>query len=160
MARMTPNDRAGEARVREIPPGATASAYRAMRELRPHVDGPDEFVRRVDDLQRPQGYRLAGVFLEVDGDAVAAAGFRVTDNLVSGRFMYVDDLVTQEAHRRHGYGRRLLEWLIEEARTSGCHQFQLDSATHRHGAHRLYLTAGMDITSFHFGLNLLPPDAD
>jgi GNAT superfamily N-acetyltransferase len=154
---MKPDDRA---HVREIPAGSTRAAYAAMRELRPHVDDPEEFVRRVDDLQRPQGYRLAGVFLDGLEDAVAAAGFWVSDNLVSGRFMYVDDLVTMEAHRRRGYGRLLLEWSIEEARRLGCAQFHLDSATHRHGAHRLYLTAGMDITAFHFGLNLSSADAD
>jgi GNAT superfamily N-acetyltransferase len=148
-----------EPEVREIPAGATASAFLALRELRPHVRDRSEFVRRVDEVQRPQGYRLAGVF-EGKDDAVGAAGFRVEDNLAVGHFLYVDDLVTAEAHRGRGHARLLMEWLIGEARRLGCDHFHLDSATHRHEAHRLYLNAGLDITSFHFGLDLSRPRAD
>lgn len=146
--------------VREIAAGETAVAYSAMRALRPHIDDVTEFVRRVDEVQRLQGYRLAGVFVAGERTAVAVAGWRTVDNLVSGHFLYVDDLVTAEAHRRRGHGRLLLAWLTHEARRLGCAHLQLDSATHRHAAHRLYLTAGLDITAFHFGLQVSSPDAD
>jgi GNAT superfamily N-acetyltransferase len=146
--------------VREIEAGATAAAFPAMRELRPHLSGAADLVRRVDEVQRGQGYRLAGVFVEGISDAVGVAGFRVMDNLVSGRLLYVDDLVVAEGHRGRGHARLLLEWLVDEARRLGCEQLQLDSATHRHEAHRLYLNAGLDITSFHFGLDLSRRDAD
>jgi GNAT superfamily N-acetyltransferase len=84
----------------------------------------------------------------------------VSDNLAVGRNLYVDDLVTAEEQRGRGYARRLMSWLVEEARRLGCDHFHLDSATHRHAAHRLYLTAGLDITSFHFGLELSRRSAD
>ena len=157
---MSAPEAATEAHIREIPPGATLTAYRALRELRPHVVDGAELVRRVDELQRPQGYRLVGVFLPDDDDAVAAAGFRVEDNLAVGRYLYVDDLVTAEAHRGRGHARRLMSWLIEEARRLRCDYFHLDSATHRHAAHRLYLMSRLDITSFHFGLDLSRGHAD
>jgi GNAT superfamily N-acetyltransferase len=159
MAPMT-SDRSSEPAVREIGSGSTAAAFEAMRELRPHVADAEELVRRVDDVQRAQGYRLAGLFVDGARHAVTVAGFRVTDNLVSGRFLYVDDLVTMAAHRGRGHARRMMEWLIAEARRTGCDQFQLDSAPHRHEAHRLYLNSGMRITSFHFGLDLSRTDAD
>lgn len=146
--------------VREILDGESALAFSAMRELRPHVDDVAEFVRRVDEVQRPQGYRLAGVFVPGEEDAVAAAGFRTVDNLVSGHLLYVDDLVTAERGRRQGHARLLMSWLVDEARRLSCAQLQLDSATHRHAAHRLYLTAGLDITAFHFGLEISGRDAD
>lgn len=146
--------------VREIGPEDTRTAFNAMRELRPHVAELSDFVRRVDEVQRPEGYRLAGVFLEASPDAVAVAGFRVENNLAVGHFLYVDDLVTAEAHRGRGYARVLMDWLKDEARSLGCEHFHLDSATHRHEAHRLYLNAGLDITSFHFGLDLSRKDAD
>lgn len=146
--------------VRELEAGATPAAFAAMRQLRPHVSDLSEFVRRVDDVQREQGYRLAGVFVDDASDAVAVAGFRVTDNLANGHNLYVDDLVTDEAHRGRGHARRLTAWLVDEARRLGCTTFHLDSATYRHAAHRLYLTAGLDITAFHFGLVLRQVDAD
>jgi GNAT superfamily N-acetyltransferase len=160
MVSMAPRKRAGSPLVREILPGATHTAFPAMRALRPHVADASEFVRRVDEVQRSQGYRLVGVFVDDVAGAVAVAGFRTGDNLAVGRYVYVDDLVTGEAHRGRGHARLLMEWLIEEARRLGCEHFHLDSAPHRHAAHRLYLNARLDITSFHFGLDLSRQDAD
>jgi GNAT superfamily N-acetyltransferase len=136
--------------IREVLPPDTALAFEAMRVLRPHHDDQAEFVRRVDEDQRPQGYRLVGVF---DGErCVAVAGFRLIRNLAVGDHIYVDDLATHPDARRRGYGRALLEWCAEEARRLGCVALQLDSAVEgaRLDAHRLYFNAGMRITSYHF----------
>src|SRR5919202_2949356 len=111
--------------VREIPPGETGSAFLAMKALRTHLEDETEFVRLVDEVQRPEGYRLVGVF---EGDEVAAvAGFRVMNELFGGQFMYVDDLSTREEFRRRGYAPGLLDWLLQEARRLGCKNIQLDS---------------------------------
>ena len=78
------------------------------------------------------------------------AGFRRFHTLSWGDQLYIDDLVTQEAHRRQGHAHRLLEWVLAEALRLGCGQVHLDSAPHRHAAHRRYLTAGYRISAFHF----------
>jgi GNAT superfamily N-acetyltransferase len=103
-------------------------------------------------VQRAEGYRLVGAFEEGTPEAVAAAGFRVAHLLAWGRFLYVDDLSTLPSARRHGYGRALLDWLVDEARRLGCEQLHLDSGVGpaRADAHRLYLNAGLQITSHHF----------
>lgn len=46
----------------------------------------------------------------------------------------------------------LLDWLIEEARRSGCEQLHLDSGAvpERYDAHRLYMNTGLSITAHHF----------
>ena len=121
-----------------------------MRELRPHHDDEDAFVRRVDEVQRPQGYRLVGAF---EGDrVVAVAGFRVLEDLSSGRVLYVDDLSTHPSARRRGHAARLLEWCAEEARRLGCDELQLDSAVgpERQDAHRLYFNQRLRIAAYHF----------
>jgi GNAT superfamily N-acetyltransferase len=121
-----------------------------MRQLRPHV-GAQDFPRRIA-LQRAQGYRLA--FIEIDGDVVAVAGFRIIDMLFSGKTMYVDDLVTDDAHRSQGLGSVMLRWLIELAKAAGCETFSLDSGVQRDRAHAFYFDAGMRISSFHFELRI------
>jgi GNAT superfamily N-acetyltransferase len=121
-----------------------------MRALRTHHEHEAAFVRRVDDVQRPQGYRLVGAF---EGErCLAVAGFRVLHTLAWGDAVYVDDLSTHPDGRRRGYGRALLEWCAEEAKRLGCEQLHLDSGVeaNRLDAHRLYLNTGMRITSFHF----------
>ena len=86
-----------------------------MQALRPHYVEEAVFVERVDEVQRAEGYRLVGVFEDEPEHALAVAGFRVGHMLMWGRFLYVDDLSTLPKARRRGYGRRLLEWLGEEA---------------------------------------------
>ena len=121
-----------------------------MRALRTHLIDEGEFVRRVDEVQRPQGYRIVGAF---EGErCVAVAGFRVINNLAWHDTLYVDDLSTHPDGRRRGYGRALLEWCMEEGRREGCAEFHLDSGVgpEREDAHRLYFNTGLRISAHHF----------
>jgi GNAT superfamily N-acetyltransferase len=132
--------------IREIQPGEGALVADVLHELRPHRH-PDGIPALVD-AQRAEGYRVVASF--VDDLVVAAAGFRLSSNLALGRAIYIDDLVTLPRARGAGHARSLLEWIVTEAIRLGCSYVHLDSATHRHAAHRLYLTGGYDITAFHF----------
>ena len=140
------------AELREILPPDTGLAFPVMQALRPQFSDEAEFVRRVDDVQRAEGYRLVGVFEDGATHAVAVAGFRIGHMLAWGQFLYVDDLSTLPEARRRGHGMQLLEWLREEAERLGCDQLHLDSGvgSDRADAHRLYFNAGLAITSFHF----------
>jgi GNAT superfamily N-acetyltransferase len=143
--------------IRELQAAETHLAYPAMRELRPHIDTESEFVPRVNDVQRPGGYRLVASFEPGDSVAAAVAGFRIADMLAWGHYLYVDDLVTRERARRAGHASALLDWLRTEAERNGCDSFQLDSGSQRHDAHRLYLRWGLSITGHHFGRVLGDP---
>ena len=138
--------------LREIEPGETRLAFAAMRALRTHLADEASFVRRVDEVQRPEGYRLLGAFDEGEELAAAVAGFRLAHNLAWGRHLYVDDLSTLPAARGRGHGRALLDWIASEAARLGCEQVHLDSGVglERADAHRLYLNAGYVIASHHF----------
>lgn len=125
-----------------------ASCYGVIRQLRPHLSEA-EFVERVN-LQRSQGYQMLAA--SVEDEVVAVAGFRILDNLAWGRFLYVDDLVTDEAHRSCGYGSLLLEWLLAYCQQEEIAELHLDSGVQRHEAHRFYLEHRMDITSHHFAI--------
>jgi GNAT superfamily N-acetyltransferase len=138
--------------IRELPPGETALAWEALRELRRHLDDRDAFVARVDQLQRPEGYRIVAAFEPGAEQARAAAGFRIAHNLAWGRFLYVDDLSTVPAARARGLGTALLAWIDAEAARQGCDSVELDSGVgaDRRDAHRRYFGAGMRIASYHF----------
>jgi GNAT superfamily N-acetyltransferase len=138
--------------IRELPAGETGLAYEALLELRPHAGDRDAFVARVDDLQRPEGYRIVAAFEDGAEQACAAAGFRLVHNLAWGRILYVDDLSTVPSARRRGHASRLLAWIGEEARREGCDAVHLDSGVgpERRDAHRRYFDAGMRISAYHF----------
>jgi GNAT superfamily N-acetyltransferase len=143
------------AMVRELLPPETGLGFAAMRELRPGLRDEADFVHRVDEVQRAEGYRLLGAFAGEGGEsapAVAVAGFRAGHSLADGHYLYVDDLSTLPAARRAGHARSLLDWLMEEAERLGCDHLMLDSAVgpQRTDAHRLYFNAGYEIAAFHF----------
>jgi GNAT superfamily N-acetyltransferase len=124
--------------------------FPVMQQLRTHLREQDFLatIRR----QEAGGFRLA--FLEDDGHVRAVAGFRVMDNLFSGRVLYIDDLVTDEAARSRGHGGALLAWLVDQARSADCRSLELDSGVQRFDAHRFYLTNRMAISAHHFRLVL------
>ena len=143
-----------KATIELIPDGMrTAECFAVMRQLRPHLVEA-EFLERVR-MQRRQGYQLLAAMVE--GGPAAVAGFRVLDNLSWGRFLYVDDLVTDEARRSLGYGGLLLDWLVGYCRDNGLAALHLDSGVQRFGAHRFYLQKRMEITCHHFGLKIVSP---
>ena len=142
--------------TREIVPPDTGKAYLAMKALRTYLADEEEFVRRVDDVQRAEGYRLVGAFDAEEPDAAAVAGFRTGHNLADGHYLYVDDLVARPEFRRRGLGTALLVWLAREAGSLGCDHLSLDSAVgpQRWDAHRLYMNSGLVIAAHHFARKL------
>ena len=124
--------------------------FPVMQQLRTHLAEAD-FVTRVR-RQEAGGYRLA--YLREGGVVRAVAGYRILDNLVSGRVLYVDDLATDAAARSRGHGTGLLNWLVERGRREGCSTLELDSGVQRFDAHRFYLVNRMVISSHHFRLQL------
>jgi GNAT superfamily N-acetyltransferase len=124
--------------------------FAVMRELRPHLV-ESTFVARIREQQKG-GYALA--YLREADQVVSVAGFRLIENLVSAKMLYVDDLVTVEGRRSHGYGKIIFEWLVQRARDEGCGYLELDSGVQRFHAHRFYLTNRMIIWAHHFVLKL------
>lgn len=127
------------------------ACYPVMSQLRPHIPA-DAFVPQVR-RQMAQGYQLAAI--KANGRPVGVVGFRVLEYLFSGVTLYVDDLVTDSDERSKGYGDKLIQWLMEHARSRGCVSLQLDSGVQRFDAHRFYLAQRMRISSHHFALDLV-----
>jgi GNAT superfamily N-acetyltransferase len=127
------------------------SCFAIMQTLRPHLIA-SEFVSRIK-RQEQQGYQLA--YLEDEGSIKAVAGFRIAECLAWGKFLYVDDLVTQESERSQGYGTNLLNWLLDYAKANACQQLHLDSGVQRFAAHRFYFKQRLEIRAYHFAIDLI-----
>ncbi len=100
--------------------------------------------------QQAEGYRIA--YVEDAGKVLCVAGFVMGQKLAWTKHIYVDDLVTNEAHRSSGAGKFLIDWLKQYGRSNNCQQLHLDSGVTRFGAHKFYLREGFDITSHHFAV--------
>jgi GNAT superfamily N-acetyltransferase len=118
----------------------TAACFPVMVQLRPHLADADELAARVA-RQRAAGYRILAAWR--DGMPAGLAGYRIEENLIHGRFVYVDDLVTAEGERRHRIGARLLDAVAAEGRRLGCGRLVLDTALDNVLAHRFYYRQGL-----------------
>jgi ribosomal protein S18 acetylase RimI-like enzyme len=128
-----------------------AACFPVMHALRPHLGGPAEMIERVL-RQFEQGYRLLAAWSE--GLVVGAAGYRMQENLIRGRFCYVDDLVVAEAHRRYRIGALLLDAVAERARAAGIGGLTLDTALDNLLGQRFYFRYGMLPASVRFAKQL------
>jgi GNAT superfamily N-acetyltransferase len=130
-------------------PEQIAATFRVMQQLRPHLQA-ERYVAQVQTLMS-EGYRLLAVESDV---LLAVAGYRCGTSLAFGKFLYVDDLVTDEGRRSAGAGKLLLDRLKEIAREQDCRELHLDSGVQRHAAHRFYLRERFDISCYHFRVML------
>ena len=124
------------------------ACYPVMKELRPHLESEDEFVTRVTRMGE-QGYRILAAW--DDGEVVALAGYRLEENLVYGRFLYVDDLVAGEKTRGQGWGARLLDRLTVYADQAECVKLVLDTGLANARAQRFYFREGLMTGAMRFG---------
>lgn len=132
-----------------------ASAFAVMSVLRPHLRA-DLFVEQVRRMGL-DGYCLAGG--TVEGRVVVVAGYRVSETLFRGRHLFVDDLVTDPAHQKKGYGTAMLRYLAEFAREEKIERIYLDSRiTAKSYYERLGFTMHTSIPCWIEGKRLLKSD--
>ena len=132
---------------------ALRACFPVMHQLRPHLADADELVARWR-RQIEEGYRLIAVWRE--GVPVALAGYRVQENLVYGRFLYVDDLVTDANLRSSGLGNVLMDHLKAETQRLGCVRLVLDTPLSNVLGHRFYYRNGLLAGALRFGINVQP----
>ncbi|MCW3479889.1 GNAT family N-acetyltransferase [Neisseriaceae bacterium JH1-16] len=135
-----------------VDPTQLAKALAVHRQLRPRL--PTDEAAYIATLQRvcADGGRIE---LALQGDQVVGlALYRVYENTYQGRRLYVDDLVTDEAHRSQGVGSLLLARCEALAYAAGCRYLTLDSGTQRTDAHRFYFREGLVINAFNFDREL------
>jgi len=118
-----------------------------LLELRPHLDASavEPQLRR----QLKEGYQL--IFVGNEELAFSLAGFRTLNMFVSGKTLYIDDLVTHPDHMRKGYATVLLDWIKEYAKSNHYETLSLDSGFDRKKAYPLYLNSGLEVAALHFG---------
>ena len=123
------------------------ASFSVMKELRPHLSDHTTYGAQVA-RQRTQGYRLLAAWS--DGAIVGLAGYRLQDNLIYGRFVYVDDLVVTASLHRSGLGERLLQAARQQAVALRCKHFVLDTGLHMALAQRFYFRQGLLAKGMHF----------
>jgi GNAT superfamily N-acetyltransferase len=136
---------------RDVGEAEIGACYELMRQLRPHLKSQEEFIARWR-RQSADGYRPVALWDE--GKPVALAGYRITENLVHGKFLYVDDLISDQSARSRGLGAQLLDKLKAEGRARGCNKLVLDTGLDNFLAHRFYFRQGLLAQALRFNIPL------
>ena len=122
------------------------AAWPVMRQLRDNLM-EEVYLERVAAARR-EGYRL--FVLEIEGRIVGAIGWRIVNDLATGRSLYVDDLVVDSDVRSHGYGKYLIAFAKKRSVAERCNAIRLSSNRQRVRAHAFYEREGFDKRGYSF----------
>jgi GNAT superfamily N-acetyltransferase len=105
---------------------------------------PADFERIFEQILRDPNRKQ--FVAEVDGVVVGAADLIIAPNLSHRGLPWaiIENVIVAEKMRRRGIARKLVQRLIETARTSGCYKIGLSSDKKRTEAHRLYQSLNFD----------------
>ncbi|HVE09946.1 MAG TPA: GNAT family N-acetyltransferase [Paraburkholderia sp.] len=117
-----------------------SACFPVIAQLRPSLKDATQWVDCALKMA-PAGYRVLAAWR--GANVVAIAGYRVIENLIHGRFLYVDDLVTAEVHRGTGLGAALLTELSALGAHEHCSRLVLDTAAANTNARRFYKREGL-----------------
>jgi ribosomal protein S18 acetylase RimI-like enzyme len=109
--------------VRRLEPREWADLFPIIVQLRPHLT-EEEFLRQVR-RQSHGGYELVGALRA--GRIVGILGMRPVHTLARGPHLHVDDIIIDEAERRTGGGRALMDYAEADARARGMAAVFLDA---------------------------------
>jgi ribosomal protein S18 acetylase RimI-like enzyme len=117
-----------------------AACFPVIVQLRPFLVDAADWQERVSSMTGA-GYRVLAAW---DGArATAVAGYRIMENLIHRRFVYVDDLVTAEDRRGEGLGALLLKEIARIGGEARCQRLVLDTAASNTSARRFYKREGL-----------------
>ena len=125
------------------------------RQLRPHLPSDREaYINQIRDICRAGPARmLVAINNDKKKEAVGLAVCRITCNTKYSKYIYCDDLVTDENNRSSGIGRCLVNFMKQQGKKLGINQLILDSGCHRGRAHRFYHREGFIINRFGFSMS-------
>lgn len=116
-------------------PDALKRVYPVLKELRTSLSW-DDFVSIYEQAKERDHYRLVGI--DNGGELIAIMGYRILNDFVHGKHLYIDDLVTTAKCRSSGMGATLLEFAEQEAKRLQCKGLRLCTGIENEGGKRFY----------------------
>jgi GNAT superfamily N-acetyltransferase len=116
--------------------------YPVMKELRTNLSFND-FLHLYEKAHQADGYEVVG--FESQGRIVAVMGYRVLHDLVHGKHLYIDDLVSTETQRSKGFGAKLLAHAEKLAKEFSCKGLRLCTGIENEAGKKFYERNGWSL---------------
>ena len=120
--------------IRELDLKELQSVYDVLSQLRVDLSYK-EFEDLIYDMRHME-YKMIGIMDKEE--LITYAGVAVQTNLYHKRHLYVFDLVTDEKHQDKGYGKMMLDYLVDYAKMGMCENILLSSEFTKEIAHKFY----------------------
>ena len=113
---------------------------------------PEEYRRVFAKICALPGYSL--LLAEEDGEILGTTVLVILPGFAHGvsPFAVVEYVVVDEAHRRQGIGKLLMDYVIAQAKEAGCYKIMLTSDKRRDEAHEFYRSLGFEASAHGFRL--------
>jgi len=114
------------------------AVLRLVRQLDSNSELPDK--EYIKDIIRSE---ITHLFLaELEDKEIAGMLTIATYNVPSGSKMWIEDVVIDESHRGKGFGKALMEYALDYAKSKGAGSIDLTSKPSRIEANKLYQRVG------------------
>ena len=117
-----------------------SEVLRLLPQLAPGSAPPDK-----DRFKKILSSASTHLFVGEDDKRIVGIMIVVTYNLLSGSKVWIEDVVVDESQRGKGYGKSLMLFAIDFARSTGAESIDLTSRPSRTDANKLYLKLGFEI---------------
>ncbi len=124
--------------------------YEMMHQIREDLTERD-FLSAISE-QLKNGYKI--VYVIQDEEIICIAGFTIGDKLSWGKYLFIEDFVTNKSIKSIEAAKALLDFIKIYAKQQKCNSIHLDSSIQKEEAHKFYLSQKMKIDSYHFSINI------
>jgi GNAT superfamily N-acetyltransferase len=128
-----------------VRPDLLKDAEPVHRQLRPQI--PENYAGTLTEIFK-HGAEMVVAMNE--GAVAGVLVYRIQLDTLTGRFLYINDLVADSTGRGKGVGKALMDYAVAEAKNRDCVAVSLSSGTQREQAHRFYFREGFTIKAFSF----------
>lgn len=116
--------------------------YPVMKELRKDLSYQD-FLSLYEKAHEADGYEVVG--FEINGKVLAVMAYRILHDLVHGKHLYIDDLVSTESQRSKGLGAKLLAHAEKIAKENSCKGLRLCTGIENESGKKFYERNGWSL---------------
>ena len=124
--------------------------YELMHQANKSLSEKD-FINTISE-QIKNGYKL--IYVIENKEVICVTGFIISQKLAWGKYLHIDDFVTNKSVKSTDAAKALLDFIKIYAKQQECSSIHLDSSIQREEAHKFYLNENMKIDSYHFSINI------
>jgi GNAT superfamily N-acetyltransferase len=102
----------------------------------------------LDFCGRNPDYNLR--YIMKGNQVISLVGYRIGEGISRGKFMLIEEIVTDSNYRDHGYGATLMNSLKDIASQEHCLRIDMDIDTQNHRGHKFLMQNDIILQAFHF----------